>query len=288
LGIIEWLKINSLNLSEGIGIYIEYSTIANNTATYGGGGFYLITWGTQSTISNCTISGNRAEYASACFFDGPNLTFKNTIFYNNEAASTIHFPITAPQNCVSYCDFFDNQGSNFGGSVPPSLGLLTQTNLNGDSCDVFHNIFLDPLFLNPDSGDYYLTENSPCIDAGDPASPLDPDSTIADMGAFYYHQPSGILPERTIPSPTCFALDSPAPNPFNPVAVVSYQLPVSSQVSLKVYDLTGRLVTSLIDRQQPPGYYEVTFDGSGLSSGLYFVRMQAGDFSSVRKMVLMK
>ena len=52
------------------------------------------------------------------------------------------------------------------------------------------NVAEDPLFINPDEGDYHLTENSPCIDAGDPDSPEDPDGTRADMGAFYHHQPT--------------------------------------------------------------------------------------------------
>ena len=77
---------------------------------------------------------------------------------------------------------------------PDSVGIFLETNINGDSCDVFNNIFLDPQFYST-TGDsaFYLTEASPCIDAGDPHNPLDPDSTIADIGAYYYHQ-SGLIP----------------------------------------------------------------------------------------------
>ncbi|MBL7192058.1 hypothetical protein ISS30_10210 [bacterium] len=66
---------------------------------------------------------------------------------------------------------------------------MNSVNANGDSCDAFFNIFEDPLFYSTfgDSA-FYLTENSPCIDAGDPESPLDPDSTIADIGAIYYNK----------------------------------------------------------------------------------------------------
>jgi hypothetical protein len=68
------------------------------------------------------------------------------------------------------------------------MGINVTTNANEDSCDCYHNIQMNPLFLDAVNGDYHLTDNSPCIDAGDPASPLDPDGTIADMGAFYFDQ----------------------------------------------------------------------------------------------------
>ncbi len=65
-------------------------------------------------------------------------------------------------------------------------------NANGDSCDVYNNIQMNPCFVDTANGDYHLTVNSPCIDAGDPDSPLDPDGTIADMGAFYYDQDQAV------------------------------------------------------------------------------------------------
>jgi flagellar hook assembly protein FlgD len=78
------------------------------------------------------------------------------------------------------------------------------------------------------------------------------------------------------------------PNPFNPTTTISYQLPAYSRVSLRVYDTAGRLVSSLAEGWQEAGVHEVIFDGSNLTSGLYFVRIQAGSFSSVQKIVLLK
>ncbi|MCK4654592.1 MAG: hypothetical protein KAU01_09100, partial [Candidatus Cloacimonetes bacterium] len=60
------------------------------------------------------------------------------------------------------------------------------------------NINSDPMFVNPGSGDYHLQSTSPCIDAGDPASPLDPDSTVADMGAYYFHQITALDPPQNV------------------------------------------------------------------------------------------
>jgi hypothetical protein len=80
-----------------------------------------------------------------------------------------------------------------------------------------------------------------------------------------------------------------SPSPFNAETAISYKLQATSHVSLKVYDVSGRLVANLVDGWQQEGSHQVTFNGSKLSSGLYFVKMQAGGGSSaVRKMMLVK
>jgi hypothetical protein len=88
--------------------------------------------------------------------------------------------------------------------------------------------------------------------------------------------------------PTVTALAGNYPNPFNPSTVVSYQLSVDGVTSIKVYDLLGREVAVLVNGFQSPGRYEVTFNASGLSSGVYLIRMQSGAQSFTRKMMLVK
>jgi hypothetical protein len=84
------------------------------------------------------------------------------------------------------------------------------------------------------------------------------------------------------------------PNPFNPSTVISYQLPVVSRVTLKVYDILGREAATLIDEVKQPGFYQVAFSISEnrrvaqFSSGLYLIRLQAGNFSQTKKMILIK
>jgi subtilisin family serine protease len=95
--------------------------------------------------------------------------------------------------------------------------------------------------------------------------------------------------------PVAFALEQNYPNPFNPntaikytVGVVSGQSPVASRVRLVVYDILGREVKVLMDEMKGAGKYEVQFDGSGLSSGVYLYRMEAGGFVQTRKLMLLK
>ncbi|RJP82410.1 MAG: T9SS C-terminal target domain-containing protein [Candidatus Zixiibacteriota bacterium] len=90
------------------------------------------------------------------------------------------------------------------------------------------------------------------------------------------------------PVPEQFTFRSNYPNPFNPATTISFSLPEISRVSLKVYDLQGRLVADLVDGTQEAGVHSVTFDASHLASGLYFARIQAGSYTEVMKMMLVK
>ena len=78
------------------------------------------------------------------------------------------------------------------------------------------------------------------------------------------------------------------PNPFNAVSVLRYELPVAGRVSLSFYDSSGRLVATLLNGWRDAGAHQITFDGSGLPSGIYFAKLMAGEFSEVQKMVLLE
>jgi hypothetical protein len=88
--------------------------------------------------------------------------------------------------------------------------------------------------------------------------------------------------------PSAFALEQNYPNPFNPSTNIRYDLPMGGAVSLRVYDLLGREVATLVNETQAPGRYTVRFDGSALASGIYFTRLQAGSLVTMRKMILVK
>lgn len=88
--------------------------------------------------------------------------------------------------------------------------------------------------------------------------------------------------------PTEYALAQNYPNPFNPETKINYDLPVSGHVSLKIYDLVGKEVMTLVNEIQNAGRYSATFSGVNLASGMYFYKITAGTFTVVKKMVLIK
>ena len=88
--------------------------------------------------------------------------------------------------------------------------------------------------------------------------------------------------------PSQFELTQNYPNPFNPSTVISYAIPTASNVRIEVFNVTGEKVATLVDGFKSEGYYEVSFNASGLPSGLYLYRISAGAFVTTKKMVLMK
>lgn len=152
---------------------------------------------------------------------------------------------------------------------------------------------------------YYTIYRGPCPDFT-PDTPLayTIDTTYTDLATEYCYKVSacdfagnesplagpvsvrdnGAQPE----SPKAFSLSQNYPNPFNPITEIRYALPRPCQVKLEMYNLLGQRVATLVDGYQPAGYRTVKWDGSDLASGVYLYRIEAGDFSEVRRMILLK
>ena len=322
--------------------------------------------------------------------------------------------------CVADYNCFNNMGNIIIEPYIP-VGVINRINANGDSCDIYSNIFLNPSYIST-TGDsaFRLTENSPCIDAGNPLSHVDPDITIADIGRFYFDQrmiqitmtplnppiqiPAGggsfqydilitnlsetnvlfdawieaVLPDNSLLSPIrlkrnlvlepfgsleyqsltqsvpanapsgtytysafigtnpdirissdnfdfeklpgdgianhqngwkLFGWDDESeltvniaenynmiaayPNPFNPSTTISFELGEAGLVSMDVFDITGRAVgaknlSPLQNQWMSAGQHSVVFDAEGLSSGIYFIRLEAGEFRQTQKILLLK
>jgi hypothetical protein len=94
--------------------------------------------------------------------------------------------------------------------------------------------------------------------------------------------------DEAVGIPTNFALYQNYPNPFNPATTITYDLPVKSNVKLIVYNILGQEVATLVNGEQEAGRYNVKFDASGLPSGVYFYKLEAGKYVEIKKMILMK
>lgn len=88
--------------------------------------------------------------------------------------------------------------------------------------------------------------------------------------------------------PDEFALMQNYPNPFNPSTTIRYSIPEASFATIKIYDMLGNEVATLVNEEQPAGNYEVDFNAAGLSSGIYFYKLQVAGFVETKKMILMK
>jgi hypothetical protein len=88
--------------------------------------------------------------------------------------------------------------------------------------------------------------------------------------------------------PKEFKLEQNFPNPFNPTTTIQYQLPADARVTLKIYDILGSEVRTLVNEEQEAGYKEVQFNGSSFASGMYIYRLTAGNYTSIKKMMLVK
>jgi hypothetical protein len=94
--------------------------------------------------------------------------------------------------------------------------------------------------------------------------------------------------ENTNSLPVRYELSQNYPNPFNPVTKINFSIQKQGFVTLKVYDMLGREVAALVNEFKQAGYYSMDFNASGLSSGIYFYKLQANDFTDIKKMVLIK
>ncbi|NQT34313.1 VCBS repeat-containing protein, partial [bacterium] len=177
---------------------ISHCKITNNEATTGGGGIGFMS--SNPIISYCSITGNSSNSHSGAIYchAESNITIRNCTISGNSARDNAGVSRLSLESSLSIINsiIWDNiQGNEYTVSVGDNSFTISYTdfeggrdNINGWCMWGDGNIDTDPLFADPDNGDYHLTEDSPCIDAGDPDSPEDPDETRADMGAYYFHQ----------------------------------------------------------------------------------------------------
>ncbi|MGA2667548.1 MAG: M14 family zinc carboxypeptidase [Ignavibacteria bacterium] len=111
---------------------------------------------------------------------------------------------------------------------------------------------------------------------------------VDDIKLTNYCIPPEAIPGKNKGMPDKFALGQNYPNPFNPATNIKFQLPRSEFVTITIYDVLGKKVATLLNERKNPGYYDVSFDGTNYASGMYFYKIEAGNFIDTKKMILIK
>jgi hypothetical protein len=252
--------------------------------SFGSSGGGIVCYNSNPTVNNNIILENQAlgeQGSGGGFYAGnSNPIIINSILCDNEASFV-------------GSEIFVEDNSNL---------LITYSNIQG-GWEGEGNIDVDPLFRDPDNGDLHLMStacgdphDSPCIDAGHPDildSLLDCSWGLgelrSDMGAYGGGDSVIVGIDDYIERlPSQLALFQNYPNPFNAVTVIRYSLPEPSDVIIEIYDILGRKVETVVQGEQPAGYHRAVWNATERSSGIYFYRIQTGDYSETRKMVLSK
>jgi len=208
------------------------------------------------------------------------------LIISNDISSTMQAPWGKSGTVASYSAFVGNESTNNYNSWFDQTGTASSAagnyleaaiNLEEEFGTIPSNIYLSVAKYGTDDGSA-LTGQLP---SGNSSGNIEADE-------FYNFNFVITSLEDDIKVPTQFSLEQNYPNPFNPTTSIEYTVPSNEYVSLKVYDILGNEVATLVNEQKSAGRYEVKFNASSLATGMYIYKIQAGNFNQVRKMMLVK
>lgn len=274
------LFLDNTSLEGGaIGVYsteisLEFCTFAGNSSTDGGALCAMSIW--ESHISNCTFWGNGAAQGAAISIqDNPGfpMPITTTIVAANNEGEGLYWDGTGTID-LSNVDIWGNTGGDWVGEI-------------ADQADVMNNIALDPLFCGVDENplDFTLMDGSPCLAENNPDGVL--------IGAHGLGCPITQVGMGDGPvSAQAISLGN-HPNPFNPLTTFSFRQDMPGPVRLTVFDMSGRQIVRLVDREYGAGRHSITWNGvdhlgRALPSGVYLAILEAGGTSAARKVSLVR
>jgi len=262
----------------------NYCLFINNRAE-GFGGAVTVGYGSPS-FNYCLFTENISDASGASIFIGSSpsdsIHIKNSTFYHNQSLDS------SGANIVTNWTELFITNSIMKASQPvefynddPNINIAF-SNIDG-GYEGEGNIDLDPLFCNPDSLDFNLIEESPCIGAGQDGG---------NMGGFGVGCAS-ILYTDVLHIPDSYKLYQNYPNPFNPHTTIHYDLPKNSLVYITVYDMMGRVVKNLVNGMQTAGFKSIQWDATNnrsqaISAGIYIYTLHYGNNIETKKMILLK
>ncbi len=290
------VKLKHVNVAEGVELYFECDSIQIDSCSFAGPVFFR---GDYVKIENSHFT-NDVELGGWSFniFEHNVVEGTVTVSGNPRFLEMTNNTIINPDGNGIFLDTYRNAYIRNNIITNCERGIVNDhwQNLTLEYNDVFcdedyvdcepgiGSISAPPRFVDADSSDYQLQWNSPCIDAGDPDSPQDPDGTRADMGAFYRDRGLSASDEPIVPD--LFTVTA-SPNPFNSMVTLRFSVSHAESVQLSLYDLSGREVLSQTD-QVSAGVGKISVSGEQLgSAGVYFARIQTDTDVKTVKLIYM-
>ncbi|HSP87743.1 MAG TPA: T9SS type A sorting domain-containing protein [Ignavibacteriaceae bacterium] len=288
----------------GLGIWQENYAVIRNNIIQGFRGAIEVGYENKAVIYNNTLVYNNS---GIYVYGTPDtLSIYNNIFINNYKAIDLDYSTYAGGTNLSYIN------NNLWKENITYHPLIFNNKPNSIIIGNDISFYSDPIFI--DTISYKLSENSPAIDQGvqiipafihnfeviDTIIQMQGSITIdyfwgnfPDIGAVEYDPSVNIEIQSDKTSPNIFSLSQNYPNPFNPSTKIKFEIPGQARndnvlVTLKIYDILGREVATLVNEEKPAGIYETEFNASNLSTGIYFYQLKAGDYIETKKMILVK
>ncbi len=311
---INWQFIGSPGTARGLAInskdQIFAATSWFDTYSSTGGGLLLrsnddgSTWSdtllnTFITAMNVDSTGNIFAFTDLGFLRSTNngVSFVNLNNYSSGMINSIEFGVPNEVFCSTVSPSSVYQSLDNGNSWN-NIGNGLKGYIYAIILDKVHNLYAassgDGLFCLKNNNNIWMTDNQGLVDKNFYMHNWAMDSS----GALYCGTTTGKVYRGSFSTSSIevlnvnnllkFLLKQNYPNPFNPSTQIKYLIPKSSFVTIKVYDIVGREVATLINEEKPEGIYKVEFNGSNLASGIYFYKIEAGNYSAVKKMILMK
>lgn len=278
--------------STGIGTSTDYITIKYNPS------------GVLQWFQRENGSGNRGDNVTAMIVDNSNNIY---VTGNSEAANGLSDFLTikySPSGSLLWSQRYNGNSNREDFSADIALDKSGNIYVSGMSIDTTTNFMgrnCATIKYNPAGAQQWIQKYNGNGNSNDELYSIAVDTsggvyvtgyvtgigTAADIVTIKYSQPIGI---ETISNevPSEFSLFQNYPNPFNPVTNIKFNILKTGFVSIKVYDILGNEVETLLSENKPAGSYSVSFDGNKLSSGIYFYKINIGDFSDTKRMVLVK
>jgi len=260
--------------------------------------FFLGDWdapeGSELVIDQCLIRGKIALH-----HPHPLQITNNTFYIDSTQSPLLNVSIVDEVGGTIRNNIFASLGYNEGFMAirEDSLPDMQYNCISGFEYLTYHdqepefqldetNIYDDPRFADIEWGDYRLTADSPCIDAGDPDLPNDPDGTRSDIGRYYFHQTLSVRDDLS--KLQSFDTLEMYPNPSNSHFSLRMNLSKSQVVTVTLFDLSGRKITLFNETNTSIGKHVGTYNVTEIPTGTYFVSVSASDRTEYLKMQIVK